>query len=162
MAAVPPRLDNETDPAYAAFACYCLMADDRSTARVGRELGKTKKLMDRWSGRHRWVERAREYDAAVIAERAQAVQDSYIERLRREQDAVLKDAEILRLLAVQMIAGIKAGIVVTGDDGKQAVRPLQPQAIMGALKALQLAHDLSAHGLQIEQVRERLDGEHSS
>ena len=57
------RAEGESPEAFQAFALYRdLGVDGRSTARVARELGKTKQLTDRWSGKHRWVVRAAAWD----------------------------------------------------------------------------------------------------
>lgn len=56
------RQQGESPQAYEAFATYRDMGAERSTAKVSRELGKTKALMDRWSSRWKWVERARAWD----------------------------------------------------------------------------------------------------
>lgn len=57
------RQPDETGKAYEAFAIYRDMGVSRSAAKVGKRLGKSKMLMDRWSSRHKWVERAAAWDA---------------------------------------------------------------------------------------------------
>ncbi len=72
-----PRLDNESARAYAARTEYILMGAERSTAKVGQKLGKTKDLMDRWSSRYGWADRAREYDEQMTYITIQAASDAY-------------------------------------------------------------------------------------
>ena len=56
-AALPwERQKGETPQAFEAFSIYRDMGSSRSTAKVGRKLGKSKNLMDRWSSRWEWVE----------------------------------------------------------------------------------------------------------
>src|SRR4051812_41574866 len=52
----------EGSEAYQAFSRYRDMDLPRSLAQVGRSLGKSKTLMDRWSSTYRWVERVKAYD----------------------------------------------------------------------------------------------------
>jgi hypothetical protein len=59
------RLPSESAKAYAAFSLYLEMDTARSLAAVGRKCGKHKSLLERWSVRHHWQERARDYDAAL-------------------------------------------------------------------------------------------------
>ena len=47
----------ESCKAFTAFALYLSMGAERSTAAVGRALGKSDGLMERWAARWRWVER---------------------------------------------------------------------------------------------------------
>lgn len=56
------RQPEETPPAWQAFQTYRDMGATRSTAKVGHECGKNKRLMDRWSSRHNWVLRAAAWD----------------------------------------------------------------------------------------------------
>lgn len=73
--AKPKRPDNpwerqpdEGDAAWEAFRTYRDMGATRSTAKVAQQLSKSKQLMDRWSGAHAWVVRARGYDGHVDRE----------------------------------------------------------------------------------------------
>jgi len=59
------RWPGETPRPWQAFAIYRDMGIDRSCARVGQELGKSKTLIDRWSGKYRWVDRVQLFDAFV-------------------------------------------------------------------------------------------------
>ena len=52
----------ESKEAFEAFAIYRDMGAKRSNAKVGRELSKSKALMDRWSSRWSWVRRSEMYD----------------------------------------------------------------------------------------------------
>ncbi len=47
----------ESDKAFAAFSVYLSMGPQRSLEATSRKVGKSKALMERWSRRHRWVER---------------------------------------------------------------------------------------------------------
>lgn len=60
----------ESARALAAYMLYESMGTERSTAKVAQKCSKNKSLIDRWSGQHHWVERARARDAAIAAEAA--------------------------------------------------------------------------------------------
>lgn len=71
-------------PAFAAFAEYRDLGSERSLNQVRIKLGKSQDLMERWSSRWSWVERAKAYDAHIDAiklaarEQAQAKQAAKI------------------------------------------------------------------------------------
>lgn len=53
----------ETAKQFEAFQVYYTMpAGERSLAKVGKRLGKSTALMERWSSKNHWVERARNHD----------------------------------------------------------------------------------------------------
>lgn len=63
------RQENESAEAYEAFSLYRnLKPTERSLAKVGRQLGKSKNLMERWSSKYEWVSRCRDYDRYIDAE----------------------------------------------------------------------------------------------
>lgn len=76
MASAQPweRQDGETAKAYEAFSEYRDMGADRSLAKVGQKLGKSKAQMEKWSKKYGWVARAEEWD--------------------REQDRILQKQQI--------------------------------------------------------------------
>ena len=64
--------DDETAPAFEAFAVYRDLGPERSQTMTARRLGKSRQLLGKWSVRHDWAARVREYDADVDAERRAA------------------------------------------------------------------------------------------
>ncbi len=56
------RQPKESAQAYEAFEVYMMLGAQRSNARTGREVKKSKQLMDRWSARWQWVKRAEMFD----------------------------------------------------------------------------------------------------
>lgn len=57
------RQPKESAPAYAAFVVYRDLGVDRSLAVVGKKLGKSAPLMERWSVTHDWLARVAAYEA---------------------------------------------------------------------------------------------------
>ena len=62
------RRHNESDPAWEAFLGYRDMGLKRSLAAVGKSLGKSAPLMERWSAQHDWVSRTHDYEGYVQRE----------------------------------------------------------------------------------------------
>lgn len=93
------RQENESDVAFEAFKTYRDMGAERSLASVGKKLGKSQTLMERWSSNHSWVDRARSWD------------DEQDRILRNEQ---IKDIKRMRQrhadLAVEMLAKALEGL----------------------------------------------------
>ncbi len=56
------RREGEGTKAFEAFKIYLSLGEERSADKVGKQLGKSNKLMERWSARHDWVKRAHAYD----------------------------------------------------------------------------------------------------
>lgn len=80
------RQPDETSAAFAAFAAYRDMGAGRSAAKVGRELGKSRALLNRWSARYGWVARAEAFDRAEDAEWLRVRQERVRESARRNAD----------------------------------------------------------------------------
>lgn len=66
------RIPRESTTAFTAFTCYLEMGDRRSLSSVGRKLGKSKGLMERWSSKFSWVERASLFDRHMAEVRQNA------------------------------------------------------------------------------------------
>ena len=56
------RQPKESAKAYAAFEMYRALGPARSIAEVAKECNKNQSLLNRWSGKWKWVARARAYD----------------------------------------------------------------------------------------------------
>ena len=62
MNKVNERKENESARAFAAARLYFAMGPERSLAKVAQELNKPLSLINRWSARWAWVDRARAFD----------------------------------------------------------------------------------------------------
>ena len=70
------QLSKESAKAFCAFSIYLNLGSERSLAAVGRKLGKSVGLLERWSSRWRWLERVAAHAthlAAVEREASEAV-----------------------------------------------------------------------------------------
>jgi hypothetical protein len=93
---------DETAPAFAAFAAYRDMGVTRSTAKVARQLGKSKTLIDRWSGVHGWVIRVSSYDRFLDREWQQEVKERKRRAARRNADMAAQAMDLVASRIEQM------------------------------------------------------------
>ncbi|MDB6057692.1 MAG: hypothetical protein JWO95_1536 [Verrucomicrobiales bacterium] len=70
----------ESDKAFAAFTLYLNMGAQRSTAAVGKKLGKSEGLIERWCAKHDWKTRVQAFSAHLAV-----VEREAIEALAREK-----------------------------------------------------------------------------
>jgi hypothetical protein len=112
------RRPGESRQAFAAARHYFELGRTRSTARCAQDFGKSKRLMDGWSAKWRWVDRAEAYDAyqdalfdrEMAAERqdaarrhiriSQLAQSKVVEGMRGLDAARLSPADLTRLLDI--------------------------------------------------------------
>lgn len=69
------RQSGESAPAYEAFLTYRDLGYARSTAATAQKLGKSKTLMDRWSGQWNWVARTEAWDSMPSAKLVEAYEE---------------------------------------------------------------------------------------
>jgi prophage DNA circulation protein len=131
---------------------YAEMGSQRSAAKVGQQLGKSTTIINRWSAQHRWQERVRQYDAAVLEEHNAALRakrNQEIERLR--QDALL-DAKTLR----QLGRGLSARLGETIRD--MQAKDIEPKHVAALLRtvaqSLEAATDIDAAALGVDEALE--------
>lgn len=78
---------DESAPAFEAFRTYRDMGATRSTAKVARELGKSKALIDRWSSANSWGIRVSAYDKFLDREWV-------LEKRERQRKAARRNADM--------------------------------------------------------------------
>jgi len=94
------RLSSESAKAYAAFSLYLEMDTARSLVAVSRKCGKHKSLLERWSVRHRWQERARDYDVALA-------QTDFENAISARREMKFRHRQVARLLIEKAAAAAK-------------------------------------------------------
>lgn len=147
------RLPDESAKAYQARIEYVTMGPERSTAKVGQRLGKTKDLMDRWSSRHDWQATARAWDN----QQAAALQAHAAEQYRA-------DLADYRKRYRELGKGLwQAAAVLTARLAKEArTMDLGPGALALAGNAAKTAADLEALALRVEHVLNNEPGHEQS
>ncbi len=80
---------DESAKAFEAFHAYLNMGAQRSLEAVGRKLGKSKALMERWSKRHNWVSRveahAQHWAALTRRAEVEVVHEFALEKVKRQE-----------------------------------------------------------------------------
>lgn len=122
------RRDGESLPAWEAFIRYRDLGPGRSSDAVGKELGKSGGLCERWSARWEWVARCRAWDAHMAAVeqrgRERALEASAEEWARRRLKIREDEWEVSQAL-VAKVKGMLSLPLVTREsaDGKTVVKP---------------------------------------
>lgn len=94
------RREGETSVAYEAFREYLNQGAKRSLASVGKTLGKSLALMERWSAAHDWVARALAHDQYL----AGAATDGLASQMASARDDNLSLAATLRAHLTNQLA----------------------------------------------------------
>lgn len=159
------RLPEESARAFQARVEYVTAGPDRSTAKVGQKLGKTKDLMDRWSARFDWSATARAWDdqqaAAALQEAAAAYRRDLEDHRKRYGDA----GKSLWQVAARLLQELNTIIAtpprtIEGKDGRIYKIPgieLTPATLTIASRAMTIAADLEAHALRLGDILPKLD-----
>ena len=153
------RLPGESGKAYEAFLAYLELGASRSNAKVGRQLGKSVSLMDRWSSTWRWGARTGEAESARARELETRLRQSTTEVAIRHLEtggrlAALAFAQLVEKYGERLADGGFAHELRPQD----AVRLLAVAADI-ARRAVGLGdrpEPISTHVATIEDVRERL------
>lgn len=149
MAEVQPweRQDGETARAYEAFSEYRDMGAERSLAKVGQKLGKSKAQMEKWSKKYSWVSRAEQWDLeedrlirvaltkdiGAMRKRHTKVAEAMIlkaaKALQRIPDDEIKAQDVSRMIDVatklERISRGDVGDVIEERQGEAAADPVQ-------------------------------------
>jgi hypothetical protein len=80
MALAFEQQPKESDKAYAAFALYLSLGPERSLDAVRQKLGKSARLIQRWSSRWQWVERLAAHSAHLAVIEREAIEGLAVER----------------------------------------------------------------------------------
>jgi hypothetical protein len=157
---LPEQLPTESAKAYAAFVAYCELGTQRSLEKTRQKLGKESagyvRTLDRWSSQYHWQERARQYDAALLQERAEILRQQRREEIERLRTTSQADANSLRTLARGLGTRLGASI------GQLEAGAIEPQHMASMLRtiaqSLETATNLDAAALGINEVLEWIHG----
>lgn len=162
-----PRIENESPRAYSAFLVYAEMGAGRSIDKARRKLGKSSvgynRVMEEWSVKHEWQQRARRYDEALAQLAAQAQADAYIAEVQKYRAEYRETGKILHTMGKQLIAAMAGrlrGRTVETKQGELIVIPeieLNQNALTVAARAIVAAADLEAHALGLERLMQSVE-----
>lgn len=147
MASFPPQLPNESSQAYEAACLYFGMGADRSQEAVSDKLAKSRQLLSRWSAQHNWIERARQYDADVAEDIAAEHTRRYLADLEDHKTRYAQAGKVLFALAQKLARRFNDEI-----DGLE----ITPNTLAVLNRTYQVAGDLEAHALGVEQLLPKL------
>lgn len=153
MARRPPwdPLDREGGKAYAAFTLYRdLGPSDRSINRVVSEGKCSRGQAGEWSGKYKWVERARAFDLYVD----QRQREKAIRRILSTNERIADVGEAFRDLMTLPIRAFLARM----DGGEQEAALMQELSEMPADRLLWLATQTARILPQIVEVEQRALG----
>ena len=125
------RQPKESLKAYEALYLYLQLGDERSTAKVAQQLGKSKALMDRWSSAWHWVQRSRDYDQEL---RRKEFADKKAE-IKKMQERQMRTAQLLQKKAIEALDTLEPGSIEAKDilrfimDGSKLEREMMIEAL---------------------------------
>jgi len=138
------RCKGETRKAFEAFLCYRDMGDARRLEDVGKRLGKSMPLMERWSAQWGWVDRVAAYEESVRAEAEHRTFERRINEQLEEADEREKQrktrlggARILRSVATA--AATELGLALQAGEHKQVLKCPKCGETMGTDRLMKLA-----------------------
>lgn len=142
-----PRLEGESARAYAARTAYLTLGPQRSYARVGQTLGKSRVLIERWASQYAWADHARRYDELLAQLAAQQAAQQYLADLEEHRERYGKAGMALHGVAVEMLLQLRQNA---------AAIDYTPAALATIARALTVAADLEAHALRLGDLLPRL------
>jgi len=136
----------ESHKAFESFLCYFDIGQNRSCARVGREMGIHPSTIKRWSRRYQWSERIRAYDEDLLGTRVEAEREARRESAQvwSERTLELKERE---WAAAEELLGIAQQVLESFGE-----REVSEISLTEAAKALEIASRIGrlATGLATE------------
>lgn len=96
------RQEGETSKQFEAFVVYRDL-EERSLAKAGEKLGKSKALLERWSSANRWVERVAAWDG----EKDRIARQEQIKAIRKMRERHAAGAQALFTKALQGLKELK-------------------------------------------------------
>jgi hypothetical protein len=140
------RDSGEGEEAWAAFLTYRDMGPDRTLDAVGRRLGKSKVICERWSSRWKWVARCEAWDSHLQRERDRvaAAEAAKWERRRQAELERVWDVSDLAEAKLRQMLAFPLATTRTRRDGKTViVRPVR-WAMRDAIAGLKLIAEMKA------------------
>lgn len=142
------RQPGESKQAYEAFKKYLELGDERSNARVGQELGKSKTLIDRWSSVNSWVKRVNAFDDYMSRKELKEHEKQFKEMI---------DRQLITAKKFQTVALTKLGKM----DEKKIMGMRDRDVLEFFLKAADLERELRKESIKTNPVAAEETGQAS-
>lgn len=163
------RQAGESDVAYQAARIYFELGPERSLEAVRQRLGKSKALMERWSTRFHWVDRAASFDDHLARQRQAAMEhaeradvEKWATRRAEQREREWQLSERLIEKATQMLNFPLQQVEKQDGDKVTIIRPARwsfadaAKLLDTAAKAARLAAEMeterTAHSVTVEQL----------
>ena len=122
------RMPRESARAHEAAGVYFEMRANRSLAAVSRKLGKSVSLIERWSKRWGWVDRAAAYDDHLAREEQNAIEKQATERAEEWRRRDEEGSERMYHIGQKILSKVETMLdfpltSMTQADGKTVIRP---------------------------------------
>src|SRR5688572_29118100 len=100
----------ESDKAFAAFSLYLSLGPQRSLAEVGKKLGKSQALMERWSAKYDWHARVAAHGAHLAIVEREAIEAAARSKAAEWESREQKLRETEWAMHERAIAAAKRGL----------------------------------------------------
>jgi hypothetical protein len=143
------KLTKESSKAHAAFHAYLGLGSQRSIEAAAGKVGKCGKVLERWSKKFAWGERAKEYDAHMVRVEEEAKEVE----LRAKAVDWVKRQEELKETEWEMTQGVMAKL------REFLARPLGKVSFRDAAYALEIASKIGrlATGMPTENTEKNVE-----
>lgn len=152
--------EGESIPAFQAFAEYRDLGVDRSLEAVRQKVGKSSRLLARWSSRWKWVERVKEYEAYMDSLEQKAREKALT---KKAEDWATKELEMAALLYDKAKAMLAFPLAQQrSKDGQTIVEParwgMRDAASIAevGVKMERLARGQSTENVTVDDKRKKL------
>lgn len=147
------RLPGESNKAHAALLAYAELGPGRSLAKLAQEWGKSGSYvgqLERWSAQHHWQDRVAAYDAHLARERLRAAAEAHKRAIEAHQERYNKVAKELHAVGRVVLSQLAEAL-------QSKSLPLNVATLHVVLKTFQVAAELEAHTLNLDQLLPLLD-----
>lgn len=108
------RQEDETPKQFEAFVVYRDMGEERTLAKVGKTLGKSATLIERWSSKNKWSDRIAEWDR----EQDRILRQQHLKDIKKMRERHAKIAEAGLIKAAQALKKMNPEEFKPGDIPK--------------------------------------------
>jgi hypothetical protein len=158
-----PRIEGESNRAYAARVEYVTMGAGRSLDALSQKYTKNIQLYKKWSAQYGWVDSARQYDEQLAYITIQEASEKHRADLEIHRKQAMDAGRSLYGVAGQMLQQLNTAMAnpkkIKGEDGRWYTLhgiEMTSATLTTVARALQTALDLTAHALGVDEVLGRL------
>ena len=155
------RQPKESLKAYEALYLYLQLGDERSCAKVAKQLGKSTTIIERWCSAWHWVQRSSDYDREL---HRKELADKKAE-IKKMQERQMRTAQLLQKKAIEALDKLEPDAIDAKDilkyimDGSKLEREMMLEALAEpAVGTEQTKTNMSLADNIISAYRKRREG----